>query len=59
MCSRAKLRCLAGHIWPASRTLPRPDLEKKMIEMEELNQNRKNHSSLIIPTSYEEKDNIR
>ena len=27
-CSRATLRCLAGRMWPAGRTLPRPALEQ-------------------------------
>ena len=26
-CSRAPLRCLAGRMWPAGRTLPRPALD--------------------------------
>ncbi len=27
MCSRATLQCLAGRMWPAGRTLPRPGLK--------------------------------
>jgi len=26
-CSRATLRCSAGRMWPAGRTLPRPDID--------------------------------
>jgi hypothetical protein len=43
MCSRATFRCLAGRIWPANRTLPRPDLAEGQNHYQE-NHLKANHS---------------